>query len=239
MYRASIEQINADKAQYERVRPDFVPFKMSDHQVYDLGLRYSALLSTQNGQDIDDYVVGDDNKVERYMSGLAEGSRVLLMGTGTGREVLVAKSLGYNATGTTFGSRNVDFGRTVLGLAEHELMECATECMPFPDGLFDAVGGFQILEHAISPFIFLSETRRVMKSGGKIVLEWPPAQQFSTGRNPHHQVCLCPGQAADLLDKALFRDIRVFYNNGEDIPEEEFWSAKTYGKMLVAEAYKE
>ncbi len=57
------------------------------------------------------------------------------------------------------------------------------------------------------------------------------------GENPHHQICFTPGQAVGLFQKAGFRGIRVWYDNGELIPESEMWTGETINGMLVISGY--
>lgn len=96
------------------------------------------------------------------------------------------------------------------------------------------VAGFQVFEHAMSPFIFLLEQNRVLKEGGRLLLEWPPGDNYSMEDNPHHQICYSPGQAYALLQKTGFQDIRVFYEDNTPIPEEDMWSGR-HVKMLCVE----
>ena len=51
-------------------------------------------------------------------------SRVLFLGTGTGKELLIAESLGFDAYGTTLGTRNIGFGIDCLGLSSDKFFEC-------------------------------------------------------------------------------------------------------------------
>lgn len=232
MYRISEDEMQAQQREYKSNYPAFVPFVLAEAQRRRIVSKYEVLLRTQNGMDTDDYCVLDNNKVEFYLGHVPPGSSALLLGTGTGREVIVAKEMGLRAVGTTFGSRNVFFGRHYLGLSDHELIECANEDLPFDAGTFDVVAGFQVFEHAIAPLLFLLESARVLRVGGELILEWPPASDYSMEDNPHHQICYCPGQAKALLEKAGFDHIRVFYSNGEDVPESEIWDCSNHGHML-------
>lgn len=237
-YRVSEEQIQREQAEFKKVYPPFEPFMLTQDEKGKLAGKFSSLLITQNGMDTDDYCVTDSNKVEVYLKDTPVGSTVLLLGTGTGREVLVAKDMGFTAIGTTLGSRNTHFGHAHLGLDFSELVECANEVLPFRSNSFDVVAGFQVFEHAIAPLLFLMEIRRVLKYGGKVLLEWPPAEDYHMGPNPHHQVCYCPGQAVSLLQKACFDSIKVYYSNLATVPEEQMWSAKNHGNMLCIEGIK-
>ena len=225
MYRVTDEQIQAEQAAYKKRYKPFRPFIPTHGNKFKMASAFMNLVTTQNGMDTDDYCVGDNNKVERYLNGLPKGSRVLLLGTGTGREVIVAKELGLNPVGTTLGSRNINFGIDELGLSPEELIECLNEDLPFPVESFDCVAGFQVFEHTISPLLFLLEQSRVLKLWGKLMLEWPPADKFS------------PGQAHALFQKAGFDSIKLYYDDLTPIPEDDFWRCDQ-NKMLCIEGVK-
>jgi SAM-dependent methyltransferase len=236
-YRISDSDAMAQQSEYKKNYGPFVPYKVSSKEATHFATIYSYLVSTQNGQDTDDYGVGDNNKVEAYLKDFPEGSKVLLLGVGTGRETLVAKSLGLDAVGVTLGSRNVDYGTKYLGLEGSNHRECLCEALPFSKETFDVVAGFQVFEHALAPLLFLLEQGRVLKYGGKLMLEWPPADKFNMGDNPHHQVCFTPGQAKALFEKAGFSDIKLSYEDKSTISEEDMWRGDQV-KMLYIEGLK-
>ncbi len=231
------EEVQKVQAEYKKHYLPFRPYKLPAEECVRLIGNYASLLKMQNGMDTDDYCVPEDNKVAKYLKN-DTGKRVLLLGVGTGREVVTAKELGMEAYGITLGSRNVDFGRNYLGLSGEEIEETAMEVMPYNSNIFDTVAGFQIFEHFVSPLLVLLELGRVIKPGGKLLLEWPPAnEQYSMADNPHHQICYTPGQAEALFLKAGFRDIKLYYNDLTPIPKEEYWKGDQ-NKMLVIEGTK-
>ena len=237
MYRVTDAQVQADQREYKKMYKPFRPFSPTAHNLSKMSSGFLNLVTTQNGQDTDDYCVGDNNKVEKYLSFLPKQSNVLLLGTGTGREVIVAKEMGLLAAGTTLGSRNIDFGLDMLGLSSNDLIECLNEDLPFKPETFDCVAGFQVFEHTLSPLLFLLEQSRVLKFGGKLLLEWPPADKFSMGSNPHHQVCFSFGQAKALFQKAGFASIKVYYDDMSQVEEKDMWK-ENQDKMLCIEGTK-
>ncbi len=52
----------------------------------------------------------------------------------------------------------------------HEVLVCADGTLVAPDGGFDLVASFQVLEHIWDLAIYLGESRRVLKPGGWLVL---------------------------------------------------------------------
>ena len=45
--------------------------------------------------------------------------------------------------------------------------------IPFPNGTFQAVGAFNVLEHVEDPVSFLDEMSRVLRPGGRMVISSP------------------------------------------------------------------
>jgi len=190
----------------------------------ELGKRYLVCLEPQHRFDMHDYELLPGNKYEKYYDLIPKGSRVLHLGCGTGREVLLGKEYGFTSTGITIGKENIKFGHETLGLNEQELVEGYCEVLPFQAEEFDYVIGCQIFEHAIAPMLFLLEQNRVLKPGGQIILEWPPCFGHGThGADPQHQICFTPGQGQGLLLKAGFVDIKLYYNDMTEIPETNYW----------------
>jgi len=239
VYRITEEEIQKEGVEYRKNYPEFVPYRFTEQDGSRVAAAFANLITTQNGRDFDDYCVIDDNdKTQKYLTPwLKKGSKVLIHGVGTGREVVSAKEHGYEVIGITLGSRNMEFGRRYLGLAAGEMIECIAEALPFPAESFDVVAGYQIFEHALSPLMFLLEQSRVLKFGGRLVLEWPPADNYSMDENPHHQICYTPGQARALFQKAGYAKIKLFYSNMDPIPDEALWSGVS-DKMLCIEGTK-
>ena len=61
---------------------------------------------------------------------------------------------------------------------------CVGEDLPFSDALFDGVFAFAVLEHTVRPWIVAKEICRVLKPGGKIIIDWPFLQ--AVHGYPHH-----------------------------------------------------
>jgi SAM-dependent methyltransferase len=239
VYKVTQEEVSASQEVYRKNYKPWRPFQVTPAMHAAISKRFANLVVTQNGQDTDDYIVPDNSRLERYLKQHPAGTKALILGVGTGREVSLAKSMGFQAVGTTLGSRNTDYAHDYLGLGEQEVLECLNEVLPFSPGTFDVVAGLQIFEHAMAPLLFLLEQRRVLRLGGRLVLEWPPALNYSSGDNPHHQVCYVPGQAYALFQKAGFEGIKVYYDDMSPIPEDMWWRGDgDQSKMLVIEGVK-
>ncbi len=95
------------------------------------------------------------------------------------------------------------------------------EKMPFADNYFDLVYMGQVLEHTWTPMIVLQECRRVLKVGGRLVLDLPNVYSLSRilrytvqGRedllgNSDHKIFYSPLQLMNMLEQAKFGNIFV------------------------------
>jgi SAM-dependent methyltransferase len=245
IYTASKEQTDSDIAEFKKMDFPFRPFSLSDEQLLEIGRKVYLCLTPQDFPDHNhDYPIEhDNNKPWKYLKDLSLGTKVLFIGVGSGREVLCAKEMGLDAYGITMGSNNINFGREVLGLEEDRLVEGCTELLPYPPESFDVVAGFQIVEHAVSPLMFLLEMGRVLRPGGEIVLEWPAPSWHSSGganpRSPQHNVCLTPGQCRAMLMKSGFDNVSLFYQDMTPIPEANWWQGEQEKGYIVAKAQKD
>lgn len=107
--------------------------------------------------------------------GLTDGMRILECGSGPG--FLVEKLLnafpGSHVTGVEIDPYLVDKSReTLADIASDrcEIFEGSINSLPFPDGTFDFVLARLVLEHLPDPVAAAREMRRVLKTGGKVVV---------------------------------------------------------------------
>ncbi|HOY31568.1 MAG TPA: class I SAM-dependent methyltransferase [Bacteroidales bacterium] len=83
----------------------------------------------------------------------------------------------------------------------------------FDDNYFDTVVTFQVIEHIKNDLLFLSEIKRVLKPGGRLLLTTPNITMSLT-RNPWHVREYNLKQMNDLLEKAFSSfEINGVYGN--------------------------
>lgn len=242
-YTINKEELEKQHSQYHQCSNDtYIDFEMTEQQRFLLGDRMYRCISVQDYKHrLHDYPIDDrNNKAFNYLNRFHDRGRVLFVGAGVGRELLCGTYMGFESFGVTLGYDNICFGRQVLHLDDGHFMEAAMEQLPFQSGFFDIVAGFQVLEHAIAPLLFLLEQYRVLKPGGYLVLEWPPACGHCTcGSDPQHLVCYTPGQGEGLLLKAGFTEIELYYSSSmSEVPTEEYWSGNRDAGYVVAYAKK-
>jgi len=134
------------------------------------------------------------------------GEAVLDAGCGTGAalaEMLVRADC--RATGVDRSPTMLADARRRLG-GRAELVEASLECLPFADGVFDAVLALNVLYFADQDGAMISELRRVLRPGGRLVAYVTAAQTMKSwsfvGAGLHR--LFDPGTLNDALADAGF-----------------------------------
>ncbi len=96
--------------------------------------------------------------------------RLLDVGTGFGFFPAEMKDKGWEAAGVEISKKAIDYARDALGLT---IFPGPLERVAFPDGDFDAVTAFYVIEHLSHPMTFLKECWRILKPGGLLLLRYP------------------------------------------------------------------
>jgi SAM-dependent methyltransferase len=114
---------------------------------------------------------------EAALDALAVGadSRVLDVGCGSGLFLRLAGERGATVAG-------IDAAPGLIAIAQRRLPDARIERgdieeLPFADGSFDAVAGFNSFQYAATPAVALTEARRVLRRGGRLVAAtWSPPE---------------------------------------------------------------
>lgn len=97
-----------------------------------------------------------------------------------------------------------------IGRIEHKRL-------PFPDGFFDAVVSFQVIEHIANTDAYLSEIARVIKSGGVFVVATPDRRtRLLPGQRPWNRFHVREYSQASLRQAIAtrFTDIELYRMSG-------------------------
>ncbi|KKK71933.1 hypothetical protein LCGC14_2908950, partial [marine sediment metagenome] len=196
------------KEEFNKRHPDFehVIYKHSQKEKDFIERVLYFLINTQNGMDFDDNPVNDDSPLLKYFKeNELKDKVVLVVGTGTGREMVTVKEMGAAyVCGTTLGNRNKLFAKDVVGV---DVTVCDMHVLPYPFAAFDYLCGFQVLEHSYALPVFLLECHRVLKTGGIACFETPPSKTPSMDSWLHHIICPTPRQLCYLFLKTGFKPI--------------------------------
>ena len=127
---------------------------------------------------------------------------VLEIGAGAGIDMKVLMDKGYKVTGIGFGYENKRYAREELGI---DLIQMDMHVLNFKDETFDGILSIQTFEHSLSPFIVASEISRVLKPGGRALIDTPDPDDEAMWAK-HHPSLLYPLQL-----RRLFRlfDLKV------------------------------
>lgn len=102
---------------------------------------------------------------------LRPGTKYCDLGCGAGLAAMLAAGRGAEVSGIDAAESLIEIARERVTGADFHLGDL--EELPFPDGTFDVVTGFNAFQFAASPMAALREARRISKPSGRIVvLTW-------------------------------------------------------------------
>jgi len=102
---------------------------------------------------------------------LAPGCRLLDAGCGAGLAAQYASEAGLQVSGIDAAEPFLQIARERSPHGDFRLGELLS--LPWPDGSFDAVIGFNSFQYAVDPVAALREAKRVVKPGGKVgIIVW-------------------------------------------------------------------
>jgi SAM-dependent methyltransferase len=96
---------------------------------------------------------------------------------------------------------------------------CVGEDLPFADASLDGVFAFAVLEHTLRPWSVAAEICRVLRPGGKVIIDWPflqPVHGF-----PHHYYNATPEGNRRMFADAI--DIEHLVVSGGQQPIHALW----------------
>ena len=147
--------------------------------------------------------------------GVAPGARVLDVGCGGGKFLLFLRERGYRVAGVEPNAAVARALRERFDLETHagEIAEAG-----LPDGAFDVVTFWWVLEHTHEPLEALRQAHRVLRPGGRVVValqNFASLGRLTFGRDwhhidiPGHLYQFEPRSLARALEEAGFRVLRM------------------------------
>jgi SAM-dependent methyltransferase len=143
-------------------------------------------------------------------------ARLLDVGCGYGFFLARMRERGYDARGVEPGETGARFARERLGL---DVRSALLEEHPFPEGGFDVVTAFYVIEHVWDPLDLLRRVRAHLRPGGLLLLRYPDSRPVArllsaVGLDrvpiydaPFHLSAFDPGSIERFVRKAGFRDV--------------------------------
>jgi 2-polyprenyl-3-methyl-5-hydroxy-6-metoxy-1,4-benzoquinol methylase len=198
------EQLEKERMEFYNKYPNLMwkEYITTDSALQSIHKKIHFLMQTQNGSDLDDYVLSENKGFAKKLKGQVQNKRVLVIGTGTGREVKwLYEEKASCVEGVTMGIRNQTFAKEVVG---ENVVIADMHILPWQNNFFDIIAGFQVLEHSYSPVIFLLECNRLLVTNGELHIETPSSKYHSLGDWLHHIFCPTPRQLICLMLKTGF-----------------------------------
>lgn len=147
----------------------------------------------------------------RFTAGLADGRRVLDLGSGEGYGSAILAERAASVTGIDLDAETVGHATRRYGASITFLTAPAT-AVPLPDDSVDLVACFEVIEHVDDPGALLDEVTRVLAPGGLLVCSTPDRETYNAGLsqpNPFHVSELSRDEFAALLG-ARFAGVRLY-----------------------------
>ena len=155
----------------------------------------------------------DERVIEKMaeVAGIAEGSEIADVGTGTGFVAAglaprVKRVIGIDNASAMLrvAHENLDY----LGVSNAELLVGDLAGLPLADNSVDAAFANMVLHHAVDPVAMLKEMARIVRPGGTIVLTDEVEHSYEWMREAHADVWLgsTPKQVEDFFREAGLAD---------------------------------
>lgn len=120
---------------------------------------------------------------------IPKNAKVFEVGSGNGQVCDYLISLKNSVVGSDVsGSAFLEVSKRTTTL----FVDISEELVPFPDGWFDFVVCFEVLEHVTSPYHAIKEMKRICKTNGFIHISIPDYEQ-QVGYSSHRHAFVYPG----------------------------------------------
>jgi len=119
-----------------------------------------------------------------FAARLARGKRVLDAGCGAGYGSAELAQAADSVVGVDRAAEAIDLARASYTLPNLRFEQASCEALPHPDGSFDLVVAFEVIEHLVNWREFLLEVRRVLAPAGQLVVSTPNKLYYTESRGP-------------------------------------------------------
>jgi SAM-dependent methyltransferase len=144
-------------------------------------------------------LVRSRRRVRRIQRELVRGGRWLDVGCSAGFVVKAAEECGFEGWGVDIEPHAIDYGRTALGLTR---LACGVlEDQRYPDGHFDVISAYDVIEHVPDLNAFLRELVRVLAPAGVIDIGTPDIGHWRVPRRLERWREFKPGEHLYYFDR--------------------------------------
>jgi SAM-dependent methyltransferase len=120
-----------------------------------------------------------------FAARLARGKRVLDAGCGAGYGSAELAAVAESVTGIDCAAEAIDFARANYLRPYLTFEQASCTAVPHPDGRFDLVVAFEVIEHLEDWRGFLAEARRVLAPAGQFIVSTPNRLYYTESRGAH------------------------------------------------------
>lgn len=153
-------------------------FQLSKRRV---GQQTGEETRSQGGSSTASYAQWRDEALENefrrcFDTQLIQGKDILDLGCGTGGLAFLLIKLGAKSCiGIDLSRKDIKIAQSKLG-NQPIVFQCAsnTATIDLPDGSVDVVACFDVMEHIIEYHSIISEWRRILRPGGRVLISWQP-----------------------------------------------------------------
>jgi 2-polyprenyl-3-methyl-5-hydroxy-6-metoxy-1,4-benzoquinol methylase len=114
--------------------------------------------------------------IVKRLTGLGRGS-LLDIGSGTGYFAGAMKRAGWQVTGIEISSKAREFSREAFGF---EVID-PSEIEKLPAGGYDCITLWHVLEHFVTPYIYMDNISHLLKADGRCIIALPNCSSFDAG----------------------------------------------------------
>lgn len=142
----------------------------------------------------------------------ARGKVVLDVGSGDGCAAFLLAEEAQEVIGVEVAREAVESARQRYQRPNLRFQQMSGTQLGFPDNTFDLVTSFQVIEHVPEVEAFVSETMRVLKPDGRLLVT-TPNRLTSVGENPYHVQEYSPDELRALFGRR-FAEVTILGYHG-------------------------
>ena len=164
---------------------------------------------------------------KQYVLRFISGTKILHIGTATGRFAQLLPSLGYEYFGIEISERMAQAAKTRGNGGNCEVVLGDGEILPFKSGSFDCVLSVRSFHFLPDPMAFLTEARRVLREHGQVIASF---EVFHPGRSIVEGLGIFPKPSPPRFNYRI-EEVRFLFNRaGLNV----LWSGRVTKLPLMA-----